>query len=145
MNVIRHAGPMELIAIGLGPGEKLLESIRQALGDCQIRNGVVVSGVGTLKTCRLHYVTHTGFPPQNAYFTLAKPLELLSVSGLIADGRPHLHVVVSCGDKEVYAGHLEDESEVLYLAELAVLKCNGLEMTRRADAQRGISLLGPST
>jgi predicted DNA-binding protein with PD1-like motif len=140
---LQHRGPVEIVVVGLEPGEMLLESIREAIREHDIQNGAVVSGIGTLKTCQMHYVQHTGFPPRDERYTLEKPLELVSVSGAIADGEPHLHIVVSCRDEEVYAGHLEDESEVLYLAEIVVLKFNDLEMARRFDAERGISLLGP--
>lgn len=141
MNVISSSGATELIALGIQPGEMLLESIQQACRDRDIRNGVVISGIGTLKTCHMHYIEHTDFPPADRFYRLAKPLELLSVSGLIADGQPHLHIVVSCGQGEVYAGHLEPQSEVAYLAEIAILKCNDLAMTRRRDDRRKISLL----
>jgi hypothetical protein len=144
MNVMEHAGGVGVVVLGIAPGEMLLESIRRAVEDRGIRNGAVVSGIGTLKTCRMHYVTHCGFPPSDEFYTLEKPLELLSVSGVIAGGEPHLHIVVSCGQSEVYAGHLEDGSEVLYLAEIAILTFNELEMTRRRDPQRQVSLLGPA-
>ena len=143
MKLMRCAGAMELVTVGIEPGEMLLETIQKALAEADIRNGVVISGIGTLKTCHLHYITHTDFPPSDRHFRLARPLELLSVSGIIADGRPHLHVVVSCGDLEVFGGHLEPESEVAYLAEIAILVCNDLAMTRRRDKARGINLLGP--
>ena len=141
MNVISNTGATELIAIGIQPGEMLLETITEACRRKDIRNGAVVSGIGTLKTCHMHYIEHTDFPPKDCFFRLAKPLELLSVSGLIADGEPHLHIVVSCGWEEVYAGHLEPGSEVAYLAEIAILKCNDLAMVRHLDAERRIKLL----
>ena len=143
MNVISGTTSMDMVVIGLGPGEMLLESIRQALADQGVRNGVVVSGIGTLKNLRMHYILHTDFPPADEIVSIERPLELLSVSGVIADGQPHLHVVVSCGRDEVYAGHLEDRSEVAYLAEIAVLKCNDLEMVRCRDDERKVALLGP--
>ena len=143
MNVLSCDGPMGLVVVGLGPGEMLLESIRRALADSRVENGVVVSGIGTLKNLRMHYITHTDFPPDDEIVNIERPLELLSVSGVIADGEPHLHVVVSCGREEVYAGHLEPGSEVAYLAEIAVLQCNDLKMARPLDEQRKIRLLGP--
>jgi hypothetical protein len=143
MNIISSHASTELIALGIQPGEMLLESVRAACKQCDIRNGVVVSGIGTLKTCHMHYIEHTDFPPIDSFYRLEKPLELLSVSGIIADGEPHLHIVVSCGDSEVHAGHLEEASEVAYLAEIAILKCNELAMTRRLDAARKVKLLGP--
>lgn len=143
MNVMSYTGPTEIVVVGLGPGEMLLESIRQAVVDGDIRNGVVVSGVGTLKNLHMHYITHTDFPPKDEFVNIERPLELVSVSGLIADGEPHLHVSVSCGRDEVYCGHLEPGSEVAYLAEIAIVKCNGLEMARHLDEERKIKLLGP--
>lgn len=143
MNIMTSTATTELIAVGIQPGEMLLESIRQACRQRDVRNGAVVSGIGTLKTCHMHYVTHTNFPPTDEFYWLEKPLELLSVSGLVADGEPHLHIVVSCGRDEVYAGHLEDRSEVLYLAEIGILKCNELNLARHRDEERKIKLLGP--
>ncbi len=145
MITLNHTGPVDVIIVGMEPGDMLLESIEAALREHNVQNGVVVSGIGTLKTCRMHHIEHTDFPPEDRIFTLEKPLELVSVSGVIADGQPHLHIVVSYRDEEVYAGHLEDHSEVLYLAEIAILKFNALEMTRHFDAARQVSLLGPKT
>ena len=143
MNVMRSSAGADVIAIGFQPGDMLLESIREAIRSEGVENGAVISGVGTLKTCQMHYVEDTEFPPTDRFFTIEKPLELLSVSGLIADGEPHLHVVVSCGEDEVYGGHLEDNSEVLYLAEVAIQVFNDLKLTRRVDEARRIKLLGP--
>jgi hypothetical protein len=140
---MEHLGPTQLVIVALEPGEMLLESVREAIRKHDIQSGAVVSGIGTLKTCRLHYIEHTEFPPKDKCFTLKVPLELVSVSGIIADGEPHLHVVVSCGEGHVWAGHLEPESEVAYLAEIAILKFNDLAMVRRLDEARTIRLLGP--
>lgn len=141
MRTIASPAPLETVIVGLAPGDLLLESLQEAIRSNDIRNGMVVSGIGTLKKCTMHYVTHTGFPPADKLYTLQKPMELLSVSGLIADYEPHLHIVVSVMDREVYAGHLEPGSEVLYLAEIAILKCNGLNMTRVQDPERKVRLL----
>ncbi len=143
MTTMQYAGLIEVITISIEPGEMLLETIREALKKHSIKNGIVVSGIGTLKSCHLHYVTHCDFPPSNRFFTIEKPLELSSISGIIADGEPHLHVVVSYADEETYSGHLEDSSQVLYLAEVTILVFNDLQMTRHFDKQRGIRLLGP--
>jgi len=144
MRVISQSVPIEVVALGLHPGEMLLESVQKACKEHDIRNGAVVSGIGTLKSCQMHYIEHTDFPSTDRFYTVEKPLELLSVSGIIADGEPHLHVVVSRGEGEVYAGHLEPNSEVAYLAELAILKFNGLRLARHPDPERHIKLLGPA-
>jgi len=143
MKTLEHKGATQMVVVALEPGELLLESIQEAIRKHDIRNGVVVSGIGTLKTCHIYCITHTNFPSTNKFFTLERPLELVSVSGIIADGNPHLHIVVSCGETEVWAGHLEPKSEVAYLAEIAILKFNALEMIRRPDPERKVMLLGP--
>jgi len=142
MQIMHQTGPTELVVLGIAPGEMLLESITEAIERRGIRNGVVISGIGTLKTAHMHYIKDTEFPPTNEFFRLEEPLELVSLSGIIADGEPHLHVAVSRGQDQVWSGHLEGESEVAYLAEIAILVCNDLDMARREDPQRHIKLLG---
>lgn len=141
MHVIPYRGEVELITIGLGPGELLLESIQEALKQYDIQNGVVISGIGTFKTCRMHYITYTDIPPKDAVYTLEKPLELNAVSGIIANGEPHIHIAVSCGENEAYGGHLEPGSELAYLAEITILKCNNHKLVRKLDPVTKVNLL----
>ena len=143
MNVLSCDAGTELVVVALAPGEMLLESIQEALTEKDVRNGVVISGIGTLKNLRMHYILHTNFPPDDKIVNIERPLELVSVSGIVADGEAHLHVAVSCGQDEVWCGHLEPGSEVAYLAEIAILKCNDLAMARRLDERRQVKLLGP--
>jgi predicted DNA-binding protein with PD1-like motif len=143
MKTISYKDTVEVIVLGLEPGEFLLESINEAIREHNIQNGAVVSGIGTLKTCRMHYILHTDFPPQDAIFTLEEPLELLTVNGIIADGEPHLHGIVSRADEGAHGGHIEPGCEVAYLAEIVIHKYPGLQLERRPDPQRKIKLLGP--
>jgi predicted DNA-binding protein with PD1-like motif len=68
------------------------------------------------------------------------PLEINSVSGVIADGRLHAHISVSNG-KGTYGGHLEPGSRILYLAEIVVAEITGLSLNRVPDMETGLSLL----
>jgi predicted DNA-binding protein with PD1-like motif len=141
MEVLPYSGQTQLLIIGFEPGELLLESLKKAIATNGVQNGAVISGIGTLNKCRMHYIEHTHFPAQDRIMTLEKPLELNSINGLIVDGEPHLHIVVSCGENEVYGGHLEEGSQVLYLAEIAILVFNELKMVRKLDPERRIKLL----
>jgi len=143
MRTMEYSGPTQIVTIGIAPGELLLESITEALKKHDIENGVVISGIGALKRCKMHSVEHTEFPPKDVFYTVEKPLQLQSVSGIVAAYKPHLHVVVSWGENGVWGGHLEEDCEVSYVAEIAVLKCNGLRMTRTLDEKRKLRLLGP--
>jgi hypothetical protein len=141
MKVIESGGRPRFYAIGLGPDELLLESIKEAIGKYDIRNGAVLCGVGTLKRCRLHYVNTSAFPPENKFYTIEEPLEIVSISGLIADYEPHIHISAGCRDNRSWVGHLEDGSVVLYLAEMMVTKMDDLKMKRRTDERYKVSLL----
>ena len=141
MRIIESSEQPNLIAIGLGPGEKLLESINEAIKANEIRDGVVISGIGTLKRCHLHYVNTTSFPAENHFYVVEEPLEIGSISGIIADNEAHLHMTVGCRDQRTYAGHIEEGCEVLYLAEIFVMKLGGMRLKRRIDPRYGVSLL----
>ncbi len=137
-----YAGELEVVVVGIAPGEMLLETIEAAIEEHGIENGAVVSGIGTLKVARMHHIQHDRLPPEDRFFTIEKPLEVSSISGIIADGKAHLHMTVGYRDEWSVAGHLEPGSEVLYLAEVTILTFNGLKLDRHADDVRKISLLG---
>jgi len=137
-----YGGATEIVVVGIAPGEMLLETVQAAIKEHGVQNGAVVSGIGTLKVCNMHHIVHDGFPPENRYYKIEKPLEVSSISGIIADGEAHLHMTVGYADELALAGHVEPGCEVLYLAELVILKFNGLQLDRHYDAERRISLLG---
>ncbi len=140
MNIIRDIKIPGAIAIYVEPGRMLLEEITQVAE--QIKNGVVISGIGTLKSCKLHCITGTSFPPTEEFITLEdEPLELVSLQGIIADGKPHLHAVVSKGFKQNYSGHLEESCEVLYLAEILLIPFENKKLTRRLNTDLGVAVL----
>ncbi|MGC9467467.1 MAG: PPC domain-containing DNA-binding protein [Anaerolineae bacterium] len=137
-----YAGDLEVVVVGIAPGEMLLETIEAAIEEHDIKNGAVVSGIGTLKVAIMHHIQHDRFPPEDRFYTIDKPLEVSNISGIIADGKAHLHLTVGYRDEWSAAGHLEPGSEVLYLAEVTILKFNDLALDRHRDDVRKISLLG---
>jgi uncharacterized protein len=137
-----YTGALEVIVIGIAPGEMLLETIEAGIKEHDVRNGAVVSGIGTLKVAVMHHIQHDRFPPEDRFFTIEKPLEVSSINGIVANGKAHLHMTVGYRDEWSVAGHLEPGSEVLYLAEVTLLKFSDLQLDRHFDAERKISLLG---
>ncbi len=139
MNVVESKDG-NTIAIGLGPDELLLESIREVIRSHGVRDGAVISGIGTLKRCHMHYVNTTGFPAENKFYVIEEPLEIVAISGLIADYEPHLHMAAGCRDQKAYVGHVEDGCVVLYLAELLITRLD-MGLKRGVDPKHGVSLL----
>ncbi len=116
----------------LDPGDFLLECINDFIKKENIREGYIASAIGTLDYCVMHMVMTTGYPPVEHFERWDdKPLELTSIDGIIADGTPHLHMVVSDHQK-AYSGHLEPGCRVLYLAEIVIveLEPSGLKRVR---------------
>jgi len=135
---LRDVGTIALIS--LDPGEDVLDSLGTACREHAIRDGVVLSGIGTLDRCRLHCVTTTGYPPEETYPEWRdEPLELLSLAGTIIAGVPHVHASIS-NASGAWGGHLEPGCRVLYLAEIAIMRLGGPALQRSSD-DRGVTRL----
>ena len=122
-----------VVIIRLNRGDLLKESIEKAISELEITDGTLVCGYGTLDNCTLHMINtieefpaHEDFPRWEHY-----PLELVSMTGIIADGIPHIHAVISDKGKAV-GGHLENGCTVIYLAEIVIYEHKNLKLTRKA-------------
>ncbi len=118
------------IVVRLDPGDDVLNSIEAAIAANGIQDGYVASGIGTLDHCVLHMVMTTGYPAVEHFARWDNtPLELASIDGIIADGLPHLHTVVSDHER-TFAGHLERGCRILYLGEVVIQEVLGAPLTR---------------
>uniref|UniRef100_UPI003F491FB8 PPC domain-containing DNA-binding protein n=1 Tax=Actinoplanes sp. CA-151224 TaxID=3239904 RepID=UPI003F491FB8 len=93
-----------MIVLSVKPGEEVMDSLTRQLREQGIRSGAVVSLVGAVDSCGL-----SNMPADNAREDILteykQPLEL-SGTGEIADGKPHLHCVVSGEGNTAIGGHL---------------------------------------
>lgn len=121
-----------IVIINLQRGEKLLESIRTQLKEMGIKNAVVLSAIGSLQKAVFHRVTGMEESPVDEYVTVEKPIELASLQGIVIDGEPHFHMVISDLD-QAYTGHLEDGTTVLYLAEITLAEIKGIDLQRKKN------------
>lgn len=121
------------VIIYLGKGERILESLTEELKRLDVRYGILVSAIGSLRKACLHVITNTDDLSVNRYITLEKPIELGAAQGLVIDGEPHFHINIS-EPGGVYAGHMEEGCEVQYLAEFAILELKDLDITRKLDS-----------
>lgn len=134
------AGFGRIIVLRGDRGEDLLETVETAALANRVPNGVIISAIGTLENCRIHRVTSRNLPPVEEFVDIDGPLEIDSVSGMIANGRLHAHISVSDG-KATYGGHLERGSRILYLAEVVIAEITGTSFDRVRDMATGLSLL----
>ncbi|MBK1783560.1 PPC domain-containing DNA-binding protein [Prauserella cavernicola] len=134
VNVHDVGVPSRGLVVRVPPGEDILESLGQAIAEHGIRTGAVVSAIGTLRDCHLHMVETTGFPVREAHPEWHDvAFELASMNGLILDGEPHLHGVVSTAEGAV-GGHIEPGCVVLYLCEILLLVFDAENVGRAPDA-----------
>ena len=137
MNYFVENGLVKRVIIRLDTGDMLLESIEQVIKEAGIKDGVVVSGIGTLSDTRIHMVTTTTYPAVEIFPEWKDvPMELSSVSGIIADSVPHLHMVFSNPDK-TFSGHLEHGCKTLYLCEIVIEIFEKIQLQREKN-HRGI-------
>ena len=120
------------VVLNLERGEKLLESIKDQLSNRGIKNAVILSAIGSLQKAVFHRVTNMDDVPVDEFVTLEKPMELASLQGVVVDGEPHFHMVIS--DLEnTYTGHLEEGTTVLYLVEITLAEITDINVLRKKE------------
>jgi predicted DNA-binding protein with PD1-like motif len=92
---------------------------------------VVIAGIGSLSGAQLRFA---GRP--DATF-IAGDLEILTLSGTVADGAAHLHASVSDAQGQVFGGHVAPGCIVRTTAELLLAVLPEWQFSRAFDAQTG--------
>jgi len=87
-----------------------------------IKNAVILSGIGSLRGYSVHQVASRDYPAADVFTKDPNmPADLIGMNGLIVGGKIHAHIMMGIGDKALaYAGHLEPGSEVLTYAIVTV-------------------------
>ena len=98
--------------IRLQNGTDLLEGLKQALLDKNIRNGVILAGIGSVTDYHIHVVTSRELPPANEFSKAAVPMDVISVQGYIFNQRIHAHISLS-DENSMIGGHVEPGTKVL--------------------------------
>jgi len=133
------------VIVRLDRGDMALESLVEACDNHYVDTGAVVSGIGTFSNLNIHYVDRTDLPEKQADRNIDLGLdgswEVTDVGGVIADGKPHLHVTAFNGEHTV-GGHLEEGCEINVLGEFTIRKFDGLSLTRE-PGEHNVSQLTP--
>ncbi|HCG64662.1 MAG: DUF296 domain-containing protein [Spirochaetae bacterium HGW-Spirochaetae-4] len=100
------------VLVRLNPGDDVLEGLRAAVRENNIKNAVILAGVGSVISHHFHVIASTVNPPKE-YFTKGEAAaDILNLNGMIINGRVHAHITFS-NEKVAYGGHLEKGCEVL--------------------------------
>lgn len=129
-----------VIFMRLHQDDDLFGSLREAARKCDLKVGVVVSGIGMLKRAELAYFVSSG---RYAPVLFPEPLELVSLSGniILQDGeyQMHLHAVLADDEKRTVAGHLS-KGMVNVTNEIVILKVS-VPAKRKLDEGTGLMAL----
>ena len=130
------------------PGDDLAQGIIRVMQEAKVERAVVVSAVGSLRDVVLRDAKEVArlpvTPERVNTVTLAGPLELLSLEGMIVPGEQgpfcHLHPTLGAEDGSVWGGHLL-EGAVFSTVELALAELVGFTVVKRHSQATGLAEL----
>jgi len=122
-----------IVVIRLKNRANLLAGITKVVQEQNIKNGVILSAIGSLRGYEVHAVTNRDLPTQD---TITKnptqPVDLVSMNGYVINGRIHAHMTLATPDR-VIAGHLEAENEVYTYAIVTIGVMNDTNLDKIDD------------
>jgi uncharacterized protein len=105
----------------------LLAGLKKMVKQENIRNGVILSAIGSVRGYQVHQVSNRTLPSQDTYVkNPTEPADLVSMNGYVIDGRLHPHITLATPDK-VIAGHLERGTEVFTFAVVTIGVMNDVD------------------
>ena len=100
-------------------GDRVHELIEKKMAEEGMRNGVVLSGIATFQKFNYHHVKNADPVPFDEIRTTDGAFEVTALQGVILNGKAHLHAAAQ-DHYTTIIGHVERETEILYLAEIVV-------------------------
>jgi predicted DNA-binding protein with PD1-like motif len=112
----------------------LLAGLERMVKECKVRNAVILSGIGSVKSYHYHTVSNGTFPSKNIFVkNPASPADIVSMNGYVIDGRVHAHITFADPDK-AFGGHLETGTSVFTFATVTIgVFKNGIDLNRVDD------------
>ena len=111
----------------------LLDGLKQAVAREKIKNAVFISGFGSVTAYQVHVVGNTVFPPKDTFTKESGPFDILTVSGMVIDGKVHAHITLS-GTRKTTGGHLEPGTSVFTFATVTLgILSDTADLTRVDD------------
>jgi uncharacterized protein len=98
----------------------LLAGLQKMAKEQNIKNAVILAGIGSVRNYQIHQVSNRDFPSKNVFVKDPKsPADIISVNGYVVNGEVHAHMTMSDPDK-AFGGHIEPESNVFTFAAITL-------------------------
>ncbi|HEY9165893.1 MAG TPA: PPC domain-containing DNA-binding protein [Candidatus Kryptonia bacterium] len=112
--VENHFQRVEVVRLKFG--SDLLKGLERIVGEEKIVNGVILSGIGSVRSYHFHCVSNRDFPSRNICVdNPASSADIACMNGYVIGGRVHAHILFSDSDK-AFGGHLEPGTSVFTFA-----------------------------
>lgn len=98
--------------IRMRTGTDLLSGLQNFVKEKNIKNAVIISGIGSVTDYHYHVVIDKNLPPAEEDPASSVAMDLTSVQGYIMNGRIHAHITLS-DENSVIGGHLEPGTKAL--------------------------------
>jgi len=98
--------------IRMRSGTDLLSGLNEAVKTRNIKNAVILAGIGSVTDYHFHVVSDKNLPPAEEFPKASVPKDLISVQGYILNERVHAHITLS-DENSVIGGHLEPGTKAL--------------------------------
>jgi predicted DNA-binding protein with PD1-like motif len=108
-----------VVVVRLKNKTDMLEGLKQAIAREKIKNAVIISGFGSVGAYHIHVVNNMAAPYKDVFTKATGPFDVLTVSGMVIDGRIHAHITLS-SPKKTTGGHLEPGTSVLTFATITL-------------------------
>lgn len=140
-----------VVVVRLRPGCDLLLGLQEAAERYGIKNGVILSGIGSLDGVSFCNVIAIDKQPGYGYGKVDHfdgPIELTNATGIIChdpEGNINLHVHIGMSDRygDGHGGHLAEGTKVLLTADFVLAEITGCQMNRKVDPDLKVPILTP--
>jgi predicted DNA-binding protein with PD1-like motif len=98
--------------IRMRSGTDFLAGLNEAIKIKNIKNAVILTGIGSVTDYHFHVVSDKNLPPAEEFPKASVPKDLIAVQGYILNGRVHAHITLS-DENSVIGGHVEPGTKAL--------------------------------
>jgi predicted DNA-binding protein with PD1-like motif len=112
----------------------LLAGLEKKVKEEEIKNAVILAGIGSIRNYNFHVVSNRTFPSKNVYVSdPTGPADITGMNGYIIDGRVHAHLTMSNADR-AFGGHLENGTTVYTFAIVTLgILADGIDLSKVDD------------
>jgi predicted DNA-binding protein with PD1-like motif len=108
-----------VVVVRLKNKTDMLDGLKQAIEREKIKNAVIISGFGSVGAYNIHVVNNMASPYKNTFTKGSGPFDVLTVSGMVIDGKIHAHITLA-NPRKTTGGHLEPGTSVLTFASITL-------------------------